>query len=220
MPRRRCCCCASASSPTRAGFQRTAREAVTKAIGSGLARDATNVAQKDALNELTDYEKVVEDRALRVTINDALKQLQEKVYGWKLPSTEEIAQAAALVAEAQRRFKPADPGTYEEALTRLNAAIAITGRALPDQTTARTVNRNARDLRERILNLRQAATITVTTLSRRDQETFAMAQELLNSGGEQNELRSWDLIQPLLPKYPEFQPLNRMQAILKARLRL
>ena len=145
------------------GFQRTAREAVTKAIGSGLARDATNVAQKDALNELTDYEKVVEDRALRVTINDALKQLQEKVYGWKLPSTEEIAQAAALVAEAQRRFKPADPATYEEALTRLNAAIAITGRALPDQTTARTVNRSARDLRERILNLRQAATITVTT---------------------------------------------------------
>jgi hypothetical protein len=203
-----------------AAFQRSARDEVGKAVASGLARTATNVAQKDALNTLTDYEKVVEDRTLRATITDALRQLQEKVYGWKLPTTEEIAQAAALLAEAQRRFRPADPATFDPALTRVNSAIAITGRALPEQAQAKAVNKAARDLRERILNLRQAQSITVTTLTRKDQETFAAAQELLNSGGEQNELRSWDLIQPLLAKYKDFQPLNRMEAVLKARLRL
>ncbi len=203
-----------------AGFQRAARDEVGKAIASGLARTATNVAQKDALNTLNDYGKVVDDKALRATITDALNQLQERVYGFRVPTTAEIAQAGALLAEAQRQFRPADPATFDPALARVNSAIEITGRALPEQAQAKTVNRAARDLRERILNLRQAQSITVTTLSRKDLETFATAQELLNSGGEQNELRSWDLIQPLLAKYKDFQPLNRMEAVLKARLRL
>jgi hypothetical protein len=179
-----------------------------KAVLAGLASSPRTIKASDAYFELKEYQGLVDDRTLTSTIERTLSGLEEELnLKVKTLSREQIAQAAALVVVAKSRFKPDDKETYSGTLALLDQVLAIDSN-----------NAAARALRQEVLI--KMGSPAVGVLNREDQRIFTEAQNLLNSGGELNERQSWDLIQPLLPKYATFQPLKKLEATLKARLRL
>lgn len=179
-----------------------------KAVLAGLVSSPRSIKASDAYFELKEYQGLVDDKTLSGSIDRALNSLEEELnLKVKALTKEQIAQAAALVAEARNRYKPDNRETYEGALALVDQALAI------DSNSAA-----ARALRQDVLISMGSPAVGV--LNREDQRIFTEAQNLLNSGGEQNERQSWELIQPLLQKYAAFQPLKKLEATLKARLRL
>jgi hypothetical protein len=188
-------------------FRKGASDGV-KALLAGLSSTPRTVKASDAYFELKEYQGLVDDRTLSLTIERTLSSLEEELnLKVKAVSREQLAQAAALVSEARNRFKPNDKETYGGALALLDQVLAIDSN-----------NAAARALRQDVLIAMGSPAVGV--LNREDQRIFTEAQNLLNSGGELNERRSWDMIQQLLPKYAAFQPLKKLEATLKARLRL
>lgn len=188
-------------------FRKDASDGV-KAVLAGLASSPRTIKASDAYFEMKEYQGLVDDRTLSASIDRALNSLEEELnLNVKALSKEQAAQAAALVTEARNRYKPDNRETYEGALALVDQALAIDSN-----------NAAARSLRQNVLISMGSPAVGV--LNREDQRTFTEAQNLLNSGGEQNERQSWELIQPLLAKYAAFQPLRKMEATLKARLRL
>ncbi|MCX7040014.1 MAG: hypothetical protein NT005_12885 [Spirochaetes bacterium] len=188
-------------------FGKDASEGV-KAVLAGLASTPRTIKASDAYFELKEYQGLVADRALTSTIERTLSGLEDELnLKVKTLSREQLAQAAAVVSEAKNRFKPEDKETYSGTLALLDQVLAIDSN-----------NAAARALRQEVLI--KMGSPAVGVLNREDQRIFTEAQTLLNSGGELNERQSWDMIQPLLPKYATFQPLKKLEATLKARLRL
>jgi hypothetical protein len=188
-------------------FRKEAEEGV-RTILVGIGGSPRTIKADEAYNQLTQYLELVDDRALRASIERALAGLaQELNIGEKQVTQEQQAQVTAFVAEARNRFKPDNKDTYEGTLVLLDRALAI------DSTS-----KAARALRQEVLIRMGSPAVGIP--SREDQRIFAEAQNLLNSGGEQNERQSWALIQPLLARYTDFQPLRKLEATLKARLGL
>lgn len=190
-----------------AGFRKDAEDGV-RSVLAGLAATPRTIKASDAYFELKEYQGLVDDRVLSASIERAIGGLEDELnLRVKQLSREQIAQSTALVAEARNRYKPDNKDTFEGTLALLAQALAVDSN-----------NAAARALRQEVL-IRMGSP-TVGVLTREDQRIFTEAQNLLNSGGEQNERQSWELIQPLLPKYAAFQPLKKLEATLKARLGL
>ncbi len=212
-----------------AEFQKEVRDAISLA-GRVAAASSTRSEQTAAMNALADYDKVVDDKALRTAVAAALRQLQQKVYGISLPTTEQLTQWERTVAEARGLLRREDPASYDGAIIRLTDVMTrassvpqrditdAAGRVLPEQTRARAVYRDAQALRQQFVLLRDAP--TAGGLRRQDEARYQEALSLLNAGGEENELKSWDIVQDLLRFNRDYPPLLRMAAVLRARLRL
>jgi hypothetical protein len=212
-----------------AGFQKEVRDAVSLA-GRVAAAGSTRSEQTAAMNALADYDKVVDDKALRAAVAAALRQLQQKVYGISLPTSEQLAQWERTVTEARGLLRREDPATYDGAIVRLTDVMTrasavpqrditdAAGRVLPEQTRARAVYRDSQALRQQFVLLRDAP--TAGGLRKQDEARYQEALSLLNAGGGENELKSWDIVQDLLRFNRDYPPLLRMAAVLRARLRL